>query len=182
MKLSRYFNKFQMIDWSQKTLLTVYLDQYVPTNILWSPQWTCFWFSWAKVKGHGHFLSHNVVGRGSWIHNPAIIMTTSLLALQASRSEQRYTRSSRQSFRCASCGAAAARRAANRSATRSSTRCSPPCRTSWSLPCATASYSPSPPGRPPHGGGGASEEAAKQSVCSERQEEENFQHVLRSLC
>lgn len=74
----------------------------------------------------------------------AIIMTTSLLLLQASRSEQRYTRSSRQSFRCASCGAAAAQRAANRSATRSSTRSSPPCHTSWRLPCATASYSTPP--------------------------------------
>lgn len=75
--------------------------------------------------------------------------------LQDSRSEQKYTRSSRPSSRCVSCGAAVAPRAASRSATRSSTRSSRLSRTSWSLRCATASYStcpprqPAPPKRPP---------------------------------
>lgn len=71
----------------------------------------------------------------------------SFLPLQDSRSRRKFTKSSRRSSRCVSCGAAAARRAASRSATRSSTKSSPPCRTSWSRPSATASYS-SRPGHP----------------------------------
>lgn len=63
---------------------------------------------------------------------------------QDSRSEPRYTRSSRLSFRCVCCGAAAGLRATSRSATRSSTKFSQLCRTNWSLLCATASYSISP--------------------------------------
>ncbi|TWW66477.1 SH2 domain-containing protein 3C [Takifugu flavidus] len=74
-------------------------------------------------------LHHRVTGGSDLFSDPAC------------SSEQKSVRSSRPSSRCACCGAAAAPRAANRSATRSSTRSSPPCRTSWSLPRVTASYS-----------------------------------------
>lgn len=76
-----------------------------------------------------------------WFESPSSPPPPSCFLTQDSNRERIYTRSSRPSFRCVCCGAAAVPRAANQSATRSLTRSSPPCRTSWSLPCATASYS-----------------------------------------